>query len=82
MCVTFVPEIHFIQDLNAEFTVHTQTMKILLYTKNLSLSEARRLGSFFKIISHRFITQEAPSGAAAFIVSEGESGNNSRIISE
>ena len=43
-------------------------------------SEACRAGSFF--VSYRSAAQEAPSGAAAFIVSDGKRGNNFRIISE
>ncbi len=59
-------------------------MKILLYTIDSRLSASARhgrAGSFLNFI-HRSAAQEAPSGAAAIIVSEGASGSNPRIISE
>jgi len=60
-------------------------MKILLYTIDSRLRASARHGgaeSFFLIFIHRSAAQEAPPGASAIIVSEGESGSNPRIISE
>ena len=58
-------------------------MKIALYTKDPRLRTSPRHGGqeVFLHFSHRSTAQEAPS-AAAFIVTNEQSGNNLRIISE
>jgi hypothetical protein len=61
-----------------------KTMKIVLYTMDSRLRaslEARRAGSFFQFLS-LIRRGGVPSGAAAIIVSDGQSGNNPRIIVE
>ena len=59
-------------------------MKIALYTKDprLRASPGTADRKFFLHFSHRSAAQEAPLGAAAFIVTNEQSGNNLRIISE
>ena len=54
-------------------------MKIVLYTKDSRLmASPRHSGQGFVAIRHG----GAPSGVAAFIVPDGESGKNPRIIAE
>ena len=69
-------------DMN-RFNSHPNYENRLLYEGSplQGLSKAR-FSVFFLNGSHRSAAQEAPSGAAAFIVTDESRGNNLHIISE
>ena len=61
-----------------------RNQKIVLYTKDIRLRASSRHGGqgvFLKFLSS-IRRGGSPSGAAVFIVNDGERGNNIRIVSE